>query len=993
MTDLNIFDEMYRKKVEAANNPTTAQPTPTPVEEPSVEPSQPDSEPKIEGRMHFGLTFLEPERSHRLLEGEAAIETMKSTYASVVARQATNRAMVSTQQEPDGFGPAVPTVFVLIGTDDNPVVGLNLAGVLGRHLDPDTNQTVTGLQVALRPFEGRSPQHTYQLFWHEAGIVNPAPVLTVPVRAGQEQETILAVIPAAAAVIGNGLWYLRVTTAGVGNPIETVPLDVFYKDTVPGGVDESPAATHPGLLAPTLALPPQLVPESQIAVTIAPYVNLTAGDVISLFIGNVVISQTVLASQVIAGQPLVLMVSSTALEPIQSLDTVTVFWRVVDLVLNPQPKPSLSTLLRPNFSDGRLGVPLLLIGDVRQDTEIHLDELGRQDLKVRIRATSPPFLSADQIVTSYEITSSDGQSVLSRNLPILPIGDAVGGDHDSAIPNADLLLGAAGQLWVSYVHLRNNVEVGRSPRISRFVRAAVRRLPAPVVKQASGLLLAADLDKLTIELRWPPISQQDRVTLVLAGTSASNQSFENTRGFPVDSESGVKVVELDSKSLLAGLNGGRLAVSYQVRQGTAEPVQSEVVNLLVGEQLGLLPAPTVVGLSQNRTVPPGSSTTITIWYEGMTADDELSLVLVPSTSATQTIKPLEFTTPVSITVKQDVVASWLNQVVQVFYTVKDRAGRVRLSRQETMIVADLQPLDLVRPESPLAVGGLLAPAVIPDIAGAEFTVNFPGMLPLDQVQLLVSGVESHASAVQTVNRPGSLTFVVPRNVILSSLLKTVRVYYTLTRNGQPPQHSAQLDLLVNPPLMIDQRPLVLNGVSVKETGWSRVVVRSNNGQHEHVESMGNSAVRVPNGGQPPYQYSSNNIRVASVTSAGKVVGEGNGNAVITVTDKRGVRVQYNVQVSNVYRMLLNTGSLSPTQYQTWVFQQKGVFKSGAMWNDLHRVYGHLQYRQHTWGYVGNPNSQASWFYNAATRTSHYWAPFSAANQQRYNGVCFVLLNG
>lgn len=70
MTDLKAFDAMYQKKLEAANNPTSAQPTPTPVEEPSVEPSQPDSEPKIEGRMHFGLTFLEPERSHRLLEGK-----------------------------------------------------------------------------------------------------------------------------------------------------------------------------------------------------------------------------------------------------------------------------------------------------------------------------------------------------------------------------------------------------------------------------------------------------------------------------------------------------------------------------------------------------------------------------------------------------------------------------------------------------------------------------------------------------------------------------------------------------------------------------------------------------------------------------------------------------------------------------------------------------------------------------------------------------------
>lgn len=988
MTDLKAFDAMYKKKQEAASNPTTAQPTSTPVAGPSAEPSPPvtgtDSAPHIAGRIHFGLNFLELERSHRLLEGEAAIETMKSTYALVVERQATNRALtVSTQQEPDGFGPAVPTVFVLIGTDDNPVIGLNLAGVLGRHLDPDTNQTVMGLQVALRPFEGRSTQHTYQLFWHEAGIVNPAPVLTVPVRAGQEQEDILAVIPAAAAVVGNGLWYLRVTTAGVGNPIETVPLDVFYKDTVPGGVDDSPAATHPGLLAPTLTLPQQLIPESQIAVTVAPYVNLTAGDVISLFIGNVVISHTVLATQVVAGQPLVMMVSSTALEPLQNLDTVTVFWRVVDLVLNPQPKASQSTLLRPNFSDGRLGVPLLLIDNVRQDTEIQLDELGRQDLQVRIRATSPPFLSADQIVTSYEITSSDGQSVLNRNLPILPVGDALGGDHNGAIPNADLLLGAAGQLWVNYVQLRNGVQIGRSPRISRFIRAAVRRLPSPVVREARGLLLASNLPELTIELRWPTISLQERVTVVLDGTSSANQSIQSTFAFPVDSrdvESGVKVVRLNVSGMLASLDAGRLTVSYRVQQGVAEPVSSAVLNLLVGDQVALLPAPLVKGLSQNRTLPSTSSATVTITYDGMSSEDFVSLVLVPSTSATHTIEQSGSTTPVSITVEQDVVASWLNEVVQVFYTVRDRNGRVRLSRQETMIIADPQPLDLVRPESELAVGGLLAPAVIPEMPGATFTVNFPGMLPLDQVQLLVSGVASHASTVQTVSRPGPLTFVVPRNVILSSLLKTVRVYYTLTRNGQAPQHSAQLDLLVNPPLMVDQRPLLLNGISVKMPGWTRT----------GADSINNTAVRAATGGQAPYTYSSSNPAVASVTATGRVVGERNGSATITIADARGARVSYQVQVSNVYTLVLNTGMLSDAQFNTWL-SQTGVIISHPMSADIARVYGAMQLSSFTWLAVPPATPGRWWFFHTSYRGSSAWGA-DGGPHQRLNGICARLYN-
>lgn len=216
---------------------------------------------------------------------------------------------------------------------------------------------------------------------------------------------------------------------------------------------------------------------------------------------------------------------------------------------------------------------------------------------------------------------------------------------------------------------------------------------------------------------------------MLDGTSAANRSFQSTFAFPIDSrdvESGVKVVRLNASGMLADLNGGRLTVSYRVQQGEAEPVSSAVLNLLVGDQVALLPAPLVQGLSQNRTLPSTSSATVTVTYDGMNSEDFVSLVLVPSRSATHTIEQFGSTTPVSITVKQDVVASWLNEVVQVFYTVRDRNGRVRLSQQETIIVADPQPLNLVRPESPLAVGGLLAPAVIPDMPGATFTVNFPG---------------------------------------------------------------------------------------------------------------------------------------------------------------------------------------------------------------------------------------------------------------------------
>jgi hypothetical protein len=292
-------------------------------------------------------------------------------------------------------------------------------------------------------------------------------------------------------------------------------------------------------------------------------------------------------------------------------------------------------------------------------------------------------------------------------------------------------------------------------------------------------------------------------------------------------------------------------------------------------------------------------------------------------------------------------------------------------------------LNLVRPESPLAAGGLLDPAVIPEMPGATFTVNYPGMLPLDQVQLLVSGVGSHASATQTVSRPGALTFAVPRSVILASLLKTVRVYYTMTRNGQPPQHSAQLDVLVNPPLMVDQRLMVLNGLSVRYAPWPRVA-----------DSIGNSFTRAAVGGSGPYQYVSSNTNVASVSSTGKVVGNGNGLATITITDKLNNRVSYQVRVSNVWR--LNYVTHRPWTWKNavqWMNSLGGRPADGAVINDLHLAYGRpLRLERYIWNCV-MVNHDAGEFYHHAYASSHGRAIANTPNTQIFGGLCITALNG
>ncbi|TFF33554.1 hypothetical protein E3U47_24765 [Pseudomonas sp. RIT623] len=161
---------------------------------------------------------------------------------------------------------------------------------------------------------------------------------------------------------------------------------------------------------------------------------------------------------------------------------------------------------------------------------------------------------------------------------------------------------------------------------------------------------------------------------------------------------------------------------------------------------------------------------------------------------------------------------------------------------------------------------------------------------------------------------------------------------------------------------------MLNGVSIKMPGRPR----------SGLDSIGNTAVRVATGGRAPYTYSSNNSAIASVTAQGKVVGERNGSATITVRDASGQSVSYGVQVSNVLQVILDRRSYNNAAYLAWARSSGGVFFTAVHWNDLRRVYTR-PFDVYTW--TGNNNFwhvSANWLYGNV--------PAAAANNVNMNGA-------
>ncbi|CAK15913.1 hypothetical protein PSEEN3147 [Pseudomonas entomophila L48] len=852
--------------------------------------------------------------------------------------------------------------------------GLNRAAV---HVSP-----VTGLPVTLQAYDNMSAGDRIELFWHPAGQPNPIAVRTEVVSEEQAQAgaNISSNVPIERAVTGFAQWYVRVTRVASQNPEDSVKLTVFYKDTLPGGPDRRPdEAWHSELHAAQLVLPEALTPGLQIPVTLDPYPLMRVRDVITLSVGGVFFTHTLEEGEV--DNQVSFLIAADQLESIKDLEVVHVVWRVHDEVENFSEKWSGVLELLPEFDDGSLlESPQVLIGDEIHEGQLSLDEVGSRDARMQVYVMRPIVLLGDKLRFIYEITTVDGQR-FTVTLPDIVIQRTVSepypGDRFGTIPNADLVRAANGQLRVSYQVYRNGEMVWRSRRNTLTVQGRVQRLPAPGVVEAVGGLLPGNLAAITARIAWPGMSLGDRVRLVLSGRSASGVIERTVPLARVSqNEASLGRMERTVADQFSLLNGGSLAVSYEVGQTGAAVQPSDPLHLLVGEQVDLLRAPIVVGL-EDGLLRPGGAVTVNIPVP-LQDDDRVTLSWTGRTAAATftDVQVADAGVPMAFSVPAGVVEAGLRQAIQVFYTVRNGSG-VRLSGTVTLIIASADtPWDKRPPVSLEAAGGLLDPARVPLTPGATFTVAYQGMLPLDQVRLLFDGDPGFKSEVQTVDQIGTLTFHVPRSVVLANVGKDVIVRYERKRHGQIDfAFSDPLRLRVNAAMSIDTRTMVLNGVSVKMAGRPRT----------GLDSIGNTAVRTPTGGGNRYTYTSNNAAVASVTTQGKVTGNRNGNAIISVTDGSST-VSYPVQVTNVVEAVVNTTRMSPTQFSNWAASVAGASTlTTAQENDIRRVYSQ-PFTYHTWVYNRAPEGYQFW--NYGPQLIHHWIPASAAHNSTMLGVVF-----
>jgi hypothetical protein len=140
-------------------------------------------------------------------------------------------------------------------------------------------------------------------------------------------------------------------------------------------------------------------------------------------------------------------------------------------------------------------------------------------------------------------------------------------------------------------------------------------------------------------------------------------------------------------------------------------------------------------------------------------------------------------------------------------------------------------------------------------------------------------------------------------------------------------------------LSIERTQMKLDGFSVKVPQWPKT------GE----DSLGNTGVRVPTGGVPPYDYASSDPLTAPVTAAGKVTGLKQGVATIYVTDREGETVSYLVAVTNVYRLQISDQTMDFFEAEAWSNSLGGLHTYHTMFrNDILRVYSPPLRTEHVW---------------------------------------------
>ncbi|MDF4003997.1 hypothetical protein P3W33_11405 [Luteibacter sp. PPL552] len=650
-----------------------------------------------------------------------------------------------------------------------------------------------GVIAQVGPWDGFENGDTVQLFL--SGDDRPL----AQANAGEDDKYRLVTMTMDAyAIIGKGSGtyslFARVTGA-LGVPVESVPIDLRVKLEKPGGLDTDPETPFRNENLDPPAVTPSIVePGDGAKVTIAPYENMAAGDVITVRWGRERNELVVgpLDDDAI-GKDIVVDVSPEVVADGGIGADINVNYQIYDAVSTwSQWSPAGAVeVIDPDAPDAPWVEEAELVDD---RAVLDLDALGEADATARLFGLK----SGDLVVLHLVGTRATGEEVRYASAPT-PVAKPV---IDLPLPNAVLrqMVQSSAQVW--YERTRGQQTL-RSNSLTLHLSGRAVTLPAPRVVEAVGATIdpawvasGAHVEVVDNDL----IVNGAKVTYTMTGTNAAGAIVFDEDDRVVSEGTPRPLTFVTPAEKMRALAGRAATFGYAV----------EIYDDVAGRHLRQAGQPS--RLLRTRLTSPTRTYTVLGDVSPTLRAPEL-----PQARGT-TIDPddvdgalgVEVTIPEpSLAAGDRILLTWRGSVSGVFndevtlrepsarffvgkaaHLVPNLTGTVTLSytrirngaverSAEAVYTVGTGVGRLPSPDVPEASGGALSPAAAKD----GITVSVPATVDFMQGDLVTAQFGSYTSTAQ----PGgpSLAFAIPAAEIAPYLGQSVVVTYTVFRAGTP----------------------------------------------------------------------------------------------------------------------------------------------------------------------------------------------------------------
>ncbi|GGA18833.1 Ig-like domain-containing protein [Dyella nitratireducens] len=423
------------------------------------------------------------------------------------------------------------------------------------------------------------------------------------------------------------------------------------------------------------------------------------------------------------------------------------------------------------------------------------DELDATLSRATVRIPPYPGMDAGDVVTLiWSGMRADGEShVYSFDRTIS--GSAVGKEVVLQVPGAEIALLAGGTVEVWYEVMIGDGTPLR-PSLVRTLRVSDTQgvtLPAPTVDEApDNVTLDPDAVGLYAEVRIEyDKADGDRVDMDWIGSSGPGGSFSDWINIRAATVNKPVLFDVDKAYVIAN-DGGTVTIRYTVTPKVGSPRPSASRTLRVGAAQDIIPAITSVRDSKGEILEGGVTEDTTVTLSG-TATPDTTVELFDNDTISHGI------------VDVNSAGVWTRAVTGLAdgnhrFTAKGLYGSEPVSLAWNFRVAVLVALTapIVIEADPFTDTLNL---VKPVDAGVHIVIDYDGMEIGDTVTMIWQGTDGGGSDTQPVEvtTPGPLLFTVSSATIAPNYNKTVRIFYTVLRKGQPEESTAEsssLDLAI-----------------------------------------------------------------------------------------------------------------------------------------------------------------------------------------------------